>query len=68
MNQLTISPNAAVEVFQVANGYLVKLPQMMSRGDFQPIEASMVFQSFAALSAWLSQHFNHRDVGVKNDA
>ena len=68
MKEPTISPNAAVEVFQVANGFLVKLPYSMTRGDYQPIEASMVFQSFAALSAWMAQHFSHRDAGVKNDA
>lgn len=68
MNEPTISKNAAVEVFQVANGFLVKLPHNMARGDYQPIEASMVFQSFAALSAWMAQHFSHRDTGVKNDA
>ena len=68
MKEPTISTNAAVEVYQVANGFLVKLPHMMMRGDYQPIEASMVFQSFAALSAWMAQHFTHRDAGVKNDA
>ena len=68
MNEPNISTNAAVEVYQVANGFLVKLPNMMTRGDYQPIEASMVFQSFAALSAWLALHFTHRDVGVKSDA
>ena len=54
MKEPTISTNAAVEVYQVANGFLVKLPHMMMRGDYQPIEASMVFQSFAALSAWMA--------------
>ena len=63
MNEPTISKNAAVEVFQVANGFLVKLPR-----NIQPIEASMVFQSFAALSEWMAQHFSHRYTGVKNDA
>ena len=68
MNEPTISTNAAVEVFQVANGFLVKLPHSITRDDYQPIEAAMVFQSFAALSAWLELHFTHRDVGVKSDA
>jgi hypothetical protein len=68
MNEPTIAKNSAVEVYQVANGFLVKLPHMMMRGDCQPIEASMVFQSFAALAAWMAQHFSHRDPGVKNDA
>jgi len=68
MNEPTISKNAAVEVYQVANGFLVKLPNVMTRGEYQPIEDSMVFQSFAALSAWMAQHFSHRDACVKNDA
>ena len=68
MNEQTIAKNAAVEVYQVANGFLVKLPHMMTRSEYQPIEASMVFQSFTALAAWMAQHFSHRDAGVKNDA
>ncbi len=63
-----IQKNAAVEVFQVENGFLVKLPHNYARGDFQPIEQSLVFQSFAALYGWMADHFSHRDKAVKNDA
>lgn len=68
MNEPTIAKNAAVEVYQVANGFLVKTPHSFSRGDQPSIEASMVFQSFAALSAWMAQHFTHRDASVRGDA
>ena len=63
-----IQKNAAVEVIQVENGFFVKLPHNYARGDFQPIEQSMVFQSFTALVAWMSEHFSHRDKKVMNDA
>lgn len=63
-----IQKNAAVEVLQVANGFLVKPPHSYARGENQPIEQSLVFQSFAALSGWMAEHFSHRDMAVKNDA
>lgn len=62
----SIAKNASVEVYQVTNGFLVKLPT--TRGDYAPIEAAMVFQSFAALSDWMARHFSHRNTGVPNDA
>lgn len=68
MNEPGISKNDAIEIYQVTNGFLVSLPHNIARGDFQPIEASMVFQSFSALADWLAQHFSHRDTGVKHDA
>lgn len=63
-----IQKNAAVEIFQVKNGFLVKPPHNYARGDFQPIEQSLVFQTFAELSCWMADHFSHRDKYVKNDA
>ncbi len=68
MSTQSISENDPIEIYQVANGFLVRMPYMITRGDFQPIEASMVFQSFSELSEWLAQHFSHRDTGVKHDA
>lgn len=65
--ELKIEPQAAVEVYQVANGYLVKLPHMLTRGDYQPIESALVFQTFAELMAWMNQHFTHRAQGLAVD-
>ena len=67
MSEPVIQKNAAVEVYPVANGYLVKLPYDMRRGEYSAIDSSMVFQSFAALASWMAGHFSHRDAGVKND-
>jgi len=68
MNKPTIAKNTAIEVHQVVNGFIVKLPYMMAQGEPQPIEASMVFESFSALSAWMAQHFSFSDAGVQSDA
>jgi hypothetical protein len=52
----------AVEVWQCANGYIVRTPYQFNRGEHQPVEASFVFESMAALQDWLAKHFTHRGV------
>lgn len=50
--------NAAIEILQVANGFIVRCTYDRSgvvRGN-----ADFVFQSFRELSNWLSEHFDHR--------
>ncbi len=57
---MTLREADPVEVQQVANGYVV----MPALGGGGPIALSdqdrLVFQTFAELVAWMSQHFTHR--------
>jgi len=67
MNQDDISPDSAIEVHQVANGFLVRVPYIFSRGNQQPTETAFVFESFEGLAAWLEVHFSHRNTRVASD-
>ena len=65
---MAIENNGAVEVTQVKNGFMVTPRQSYRNGDFLPIEESMVFQSFAELSLWMSSHFSYRAQAIRVDA
>jgi hypothetical protein len=50
--------NDPVEIIPCANGFVV-FP-MRGLHECTPMSEKMVFQSYAELSRWLSQHFTHR--------
>lgn len=67
MSQQKLEPNEAIEIWQVENGFHVHHVSSLVRGGF-PIKSAMVFQSFAGLTAWLAQHFSHRQPTVVGDS
>jgi hypothetical protein len=58
-----------VEIRQVANGYIV-MPANTYRDPGSRSESAYmyVFQTFAELSAWLTDHFTHRTGVVAADS
>ncbi len=54
-----------VEIRQVGNGF-VMMPSSF-RGDIVSDDERVVFQSFAGLVDYLSEHFDHRNVVVTSD-
>lgn len=59
--------NEPIEITQVANGYLVQ-PALRDNGCVNSTESMQVFQSFAELVAWVSEHFDYRASGFAGDA
>lgn len=67
MRELEIAMKEPIEITQVANGYLVR-PALRDSGCITSTESMHVFQSFAELMAWISEHFDHRASGLTADA
>jgi len=67
MRELEITMKEPIEITQVANGYLVR-PAIRDNGCVVSTESMHVFQSFAELIAWVSDHFDHRASGLAGDA
>lgn len=53
---------SAINITQVANGYQVVVVRGAAQG-----ENFFVFQTFRELTAWLRQHFGHRNSSVQLD-
>lgn len=58
---------SVVEVRQVANGYVVMPAAGYERNSTTGDNERYVFQTFAELIAWMSEHFTHRAEGVAGD-
>ncbi len=64
---MALTKKAIVEIRQAANGYIVMPAADMSRGTMTSDDDRYVFQTFAELVAWMSEHFTHRAAGVATD-
>ena len=64
---MALTKKAIVEIRQAANGYIVMPAVDMSRATMTSDEDRYVFQTFAELVAWMSEHFTHRATGVATD-
>jgi hypothetical protein len=62
-----INDNAALEISQVANGFIVRRPYNMARGDCISLDEMLVFRTMAELLDWLRAHYSHRAVVHLND-
>ena len=49
-----------LEISQVGNGFMVRPPIDFYRGEHQPLNAVMVFRTFAEMVSWLAEYFTHR--------
>lgn len=56
---MTIEAKSCIEIRQVGNGYVV-MPGYNTANMLIDDRQRMVFQTFAELVSWLSQHFTHR--------
>lgn len=63
-----LARGSLVEVRQVANGYVVMPAAGYERGTVTSDSERYVFQTFAELVAWMSEHFTHRANGVAGDS
>lgn len=64
---MALSNKATVEIRQVANGYVVMPASYEARGTVVSDEERLVFQTFAELVAWMSNHFTHQAKGLAVD-
>lgn len=65
---MPLQKNSTIEVRQVANGFIVMPSHVEERHRIVGDDERMVFPSLAALTEWLSQHFDHRTHAVPMDA
>lgn len=52
--------NTPIEIFPVANGFLVKNMENVHRGDLVPMENTYVFESMQTLINFLQSHFKRQ--------
>lgn len=64
---MALSKKTTVEVRQVANGYVVMPSNYEARASVISDDERLVFQTFAELVAWMSEHFTHRAQGLAVD-
>lgn len=57
----------AIEIRQVANGFLVTRSHNFARGGEDTIDTSQVYQTMASLVDFLRKHFTHRASAVLTD-
>lgn len=63
-----MNQNDSIEVIQVSNGFLLRRPYNMTRGDCSLFEEMLVFRTLAEMQAYIGDHFSHRARPTLSDA
>lgn len=57
--------NCSIVIEQVSNGFIIK--PLPGYREVPSLDETQVFQSFAELETWLSNHFDHRSDSISID-
>lgn len=64
---MALEKKMTVEVRQAANGFIVMPAATYERNTLVSDDDRYVFQTFAELVSWMSDHFTHRASGIAVD-